>query len=49
MGLLSRPGVASISEGALREALSFANTAASIVCSRKGANPPTLAEVEEKT
>jgi fructokinase len=45
-GKMSRSALASLSAGELREVLLFANKAASIVCSRKGANPPTLAEVE---
>jgi fructokinase len=45
-GKLSRAALPHISEGELQEALCFANKAASIVCSRKGANPPTLAEVQ---
>jgi len=43
---LSRSALAKLSEAELRQAVVFANKAASIVCSRKGANPPTLAEVE---
>jgi fructokinase len=46
-GRMSRKALAGITEGELREALWFANKAASIVCSRKGANPPTLEEIEE--
>ncbi|MDR0600067.1 MAG: carbohydrate kinase [Treponema sp.] len=45
-GLMSRRALAALGEGELREALIFANKAASIVCSRRGANPPTLAEVK---
>jgi fructokinase len=45
-GRMSRDGIAALGENELREGLVFANKAASIVCSRKGANPPTLAEVE---
>ena len=44
-GLMSRPALGALTEEQLREALFFANKAASIVCSRKGADPPTLAEV----
>jgi fructokinase len=46
-GFMSRNVLAGITEGKLREALFFANKAASIVCSRKGADPPTLKEIEE--
>jgi fructokinase len=45
-GKLSRSVLPCLSEGELQDALYFANKAASIVCSRKGANPPTLAEVQ---
>jgi fructokinase len=45
-GRMSRRALSSLTEHELREALVFANKAASIVCSRKGANPPTLAELE---
>jgi fructokinase len=45
-GRMSRKALSSLTEHELREALVFANKAASIVCSRKGANPPTLAELE---
>jgi fructokinase len=45
-GFMSRAALASLTESELRAALVFANKAASIVCSRKGANPPTLAEIE---
>jgi fructokinase len=43
---MSRPAIAALSEGELREALFFANKAASLVCARRGAEPPSLAEVE---
>jgi fructokinase len=45
-GKMSRPAVAALSLGELEEALFFANKAASLVCGRRGAEPPTLAEVE---
>jgi fructokinase len=45
-GRMSRKAISSLTEHELREALVFANKAASIVCSRKGANPPTLTELE---
>ncbi|MDR0586250.1 MAG: carbohydrate kinase [Treponema sp.] len=45
-GRMSRKALSGLGEKELREALIFANKAASIVCSRKGANPPALAELE---
>jgi fructokinase len=45
-GRMSRKAIESLSEEDLREALWFANKAASLVCSRRGAEPPSLAEVE---
>lgn len=45
-GKMSRSGLANLSEDELNEALIFANKAASIVCSRSGAEPPTRKEVE---
>jgi fructokinase len=45
-GRMSRDGIVALGENELHEGLVFANKAASIVCSRTGANPPTLAEVE---
>ncbi|MDR1957257.1 MAG: carbohydrate kinase [Treponema sp.] len=45
-GNLSPHQVASLTEGELSEALGFANKAASLVCTRHGANPPSLTEVE---
>jgi fructokinase len=45
-GKLSRKALPRLSQTELQEALIFANTAASIVCSRKGANPPTLVEIK---
>jgi fructokinase len=45
-GRMSRPAVAALSGEELREALVFANKAASLVCGRRGAEPPTRAEVE---
>jgi fructokinase len=44
-GKMSR--LSDLSESELYEALFFANKAASIVCSRRGADPPTLQEVEK--
>jgi len=46
-GMMSRFALANMSETELYEALFFANKAAAIVCSRRGAEPPTLKEVEE--
>jgi fructokinase len=45
-GRMSRKAIAALAEGELREALLFANKAASLVCGRRGAEPPSLAEVE---
>jgi fructokinase len=38
--------VAALTEDELAQALAFANKAAALVCTRSGANPPTLAELE---
>jgi fructokinase len=46
-GKMSGAALASLSEEELRAALFFANKAASIVCSRRGADPPSLNEVEK--
>jgi fructokinase len=48
-GKMSRPSIAALNETELYDALYFANKAASIVCSRQGAEPPVLAEVEKLT
>ena len=45
-GKMSRSALANLSEADLYDALFFANKAASIVCSRRGAEPPTRREVE---
>ncbi len=45
-GKMTRAGIAGLSESDLEEALLFANKAASLVCSRRGAEPPTMAEME---
>jgi len=45
-GKMSRSALANLSETDLYDALFFANKAASIVCSRRGAEPPTRKEVE---
>jgi len=46
-GKMSHSALASLSEADLYDALYFANKAASIVCSRQGAEPPTREEVEQ--
>jgi fructokinase len=43
---MSRRGLETLSEADLYNALFFANKAASLVCSRQGANPPTYEETE---
>jgi fructokinase len=45
-GRMSRPAVAALGEADLYNALFFANKAASLVCSKQGADPPSLAEIE---
>jgi len=45
-GKMTRSALANISEADLFEALFFANKAASLVCSRHGAEPPTKREVD---
>jgi len=45
-GKMSRRGIENLSEAELLEALTFANKAAAIVCTRNGAQPPSLAEIE---
>src|ERR1035437_716448 len=45
-GRLERSSVRDISADALRDCLAFANMAAAITCTRAGAQPPTLAEME---
>lgn len=45
-GRMSRKAIPALAEGELYEALFFANKAASLVCSRQGADPPDLAEME---
>jgi fructokinase len=42
---MSHNAIANLSENDLRDALTFANKAAAIVCTRRGAQPPTLEEV----
>ncbi|GHT80037.1 ribokinase [Spirochaetia bacterium] len=43
---MSRDKIEALTETELYDALFFANKAASLVCSRQGANPPTCAETE---
>ncbi|MDR0670657.1 MAG: carbohydrate kinase [Treponema sp.] len=45
-GKMSRAAIGALDGGDLREALWFANRAASLVCGRRGADPPGRAEVE---
>jgi len=45
-GKMSHAALAALSEADLRDALAFANKAASIACSRHGAEPPTWEEAE---
>ncbi|MDR3147802.1 MAG: carbohydrate kinase [Treponema sp.] len=45
-GMMSRPAIGALDGEELREALWFANRAASLVCGRQGAEPPTRAELE---
>ncbi|MDX3806385.1 carbohydrate kinase family protein [Bosea thiooxidans] len=44
-GLLSREGVAALDDAHLADVLDFAVTTAAITCSRRGADPPRLAEM----
>jgi fructokinase len=46
MGKMSKAGIAGLKAEELKEALIFANKAASLVCSKRGAEPPTMAEME---
>jgi fructokinase len=46
MGKMNKAGIAGLSAIELKEALVFANKAASLVCSKRGAEPPTMAEME---
>jgi fructokinase len=45
-GKMSRRAITELTEAELTEALSFANLAASLVCAKRGAEPPTIAEME---
>jgi len=44
-GKMSRAAIAALSEAELAQALLFANRAAALVCARRGAEPPTMAEL----
>ena len=46
-GLLTPEGVAGLNETQVTDALDFAAAAAAIVCTRRGANPPSWGEVEQ--
>ena len=46
-GRLTRDGVRALDRVALTEALDFAAAAAAVVCTRRGASPPSWAEVHE--
>jgi fructokinase len=46
-GKMSPAAITALTETELYDALYFANKAASIVCSRRGAEPPTLKDIEE--
>ncbi len=45
-GKMSRAAIEGLAESELTEALSYANLAASLVCSKRGAEPPTKTEME---
>jgi fructokinase len=45
-GKMSRSALSALTETELRDALFFANKAASLVCSKHGAEPPTMAEMD---
>ncbi|MBB3019762.1 fructokinase [Microvirga lupini] len=45
-GLLMPQGIAGLDEAQVTDALDFSAAAAAIVCTRRGANPPSWAEVE---
>jgi fructokinase len=45
-GALSRRALACLEETELRDAVLYANKAATIVCSRQGADPPKAGEIE---
>jgi fructokinase len=46
-GLLTRQDLSGLSEAQVTAAIDFAAAAAAIVCTRRGANPPTWPEVEQ--
>ena len=46
-GKMSNNAIANLHEDDLHDALTFANKAAAIVCTRNGAEPPTLNEMEQ--
>ena len=46
-GKMSRKAISGLSEAELIEALAFANLAAALVCAKRGAEPPTIAEMRE--
>lgn len=48
-GKMSPGALAALTEGELTDALTFANLAASLVCAKQGAEPPTLAEMRAYT
>ena len=45
--LLSRDALETLNEDILVDALTYANTAAAVTCTRHGANPPTRCQIEE--
>lgn len=45
-GKMSRAALSALTEAELTSALFFANKAASLVCSKRGAEPPTMAEMD---
>lgn len=45
--LLNKEAIADLSQDAIADALAYANAAAALACARKGADPPTKAEVEQ--
>ena len=46
-GVLHRDALASLPADAMRDVLSYANTAAAVTCTRRGADPPTRRDIEE--
>ena len=45
-GRMSRQAIQGLTEAELVKALGFANKAAALVCTKRGAEPPTMAEME---